>query len=164
MAERVDTHRLYEGERHPEAEAWELDERTRVLIHALRHQHVSDLDRLINAIGEKESATEFETDNFYMAVGDAALVRGVPTLPTPGQWVFDGFVAWADPAAQANVAVQLWIAEAWPIPFGFVASKTDVYSRGDLRLPVNQQSRVKLSITGTAGDRCGVIVRYARYL
>lgn len=165
MERKHDTHVLYEGERHLEADAHALDERTRAIVLALHHQRTADVEAITKAIIGRESRTTFEVDPFYMAVGDTAdrLIRNVPPLPEPGQWVFDGFVAWADPAAAANVNVTMEISGIH-VPLAFVASKTDVISRGDLRIPVNQQTRAKFTCAGTNADRAVVVMRYARYL
>lgn len=159
IVERARRSHLWDGVRASADAADALDARTLALLAQLHDAQMDDTDRIVREIRRNRSA--FESMPIYGVVGDQPIVRQMPSFITTGEWLLQGLFAWADPAAAANVNLQLSI-DSIPIPVALLASKTDITVRSPLGIPVNEHDTLKLALAGTPADRAVLLLVFAR--
>lgn len=146
-------------------EAQVLDDRQRALVQRIRRDHRADLEAVVAAV-LSQRVKRHVVPLFVQGNGviDAQTnnQRVLTAMPGSGQWILEQIVTWADPAASANVQVNLTIGDALPIPIPLVASKT-APNPITVELPIPDNARVSWTTSGGVNaDRVCVLLIFKR--
>jgi hypothetical protein len=141
-------------------EANEIDDRQRALVQKIRGDHRADLELVVAAIlsqrVKRHVVPLFVAGNGYLDT-QSNNSRVLSAMPGSGQWILEQVTSWADPAASANLQVNLTLSDGIPIPVPLTLSKTGAATIA-VELPIPDNARVSWATSGGAVTDRGVVL------